>query len=113
MKCLYSSRRSDATSSLIHSSPLIHTLITFNAETVKQILLAEDSSVVHARPYSVVFDLVKRYHVALGNSQVSLVWSDEAIFDAVVSRGSRLDSLSDSSKQKCVSEQRNKHRLSI
>ncbi len=38
MKYLYSSRRSDATSSLIHASPLMQTLITFNAETVKQIL---------------------------------------------------------------------------
>jgi len=48
----------------------MHTLITFNAETVKQILrldrLAGDSSVVHTRPYGVVCDLVKRYQCGIG-----------------------------------------------
>ena len=116
MKFLYSSRRFDATSSLIHSSPSHANTHHFQygdreADPTSG-LLAEDSSVVHARPYGTICDLVKRYHVASGIAQLSHVWSDEAIFDAVVSQ-SRISLLSDSSKQKCVSEQRNKLQLPL
>ena len=116
MKFLYSSRGSNATSSLIHSSPSHANTHHFQygdreADPTSG-LLAEDS-IVHARPYGIICDLVKRYHVASEIPQLSRVWSNEAIFDAVVSRGSGMDSLSDSSKQKCVSEQRNKLQLPL
>jgi hypothetical protein len=79
MKCLCSSRRSDATSSLIHSFPshahTHHFQCGGREADPTSGLLAGDSSVVHTRPYGVVCNLVKRYHVASGICQLSLVWS--------------------------------------
>lgn len=99
MKCLYSSGRSNATWSLT-ITPLSRTHHFQEREAFPTSRLLVGDSIVHARPYGVFCDLVKRYHVASGISSLSLVWFDEAIFDAVISRGSQ-----------CVSEQRNKLRF--
>lgn len=116
MKYLYSSKRSDATSSLIHSSPShtnTHRFQCGNREADPTSGLLAEAPVLfmlaHTAQFAILLSVIMW---ASGIAQLSHIWSDEAIFDAVVSQ-SRISLLSDSSKQKCVSEQRNKLQLSL